>query len=119
MKDKSFSSLTLCVVICMVQNALDDLGHDFPLPVDANSLPHGVSIRPLIRSLKKKIHRLKKKLRKIEDDLQESRKNASEATVKVTCLRNLHKKDSTNFSIRKDSFEKKMAKLRRSTSNKS
>ena len=69
MKDKSFSSLTLCVVICIVPNALDDLSHDSPLPIDADPLPHGVSIKPLIRSLKKEIHRLKKKLKKMEDDL--------------------------------------------------
>ncbi|KAG1367045.1 hypothetical protein COCNU_13G008350 [Cocos nucifera] len=93
--------------------------HDSPLLVDIDPLPHGVLIRPQIRSLKKEIHRLKKKLRKIEDDLQESRKNASKKTIKVTHLKNLHRKDSSNFSIQKDSFEKEMAKMKRSASNKS
>ncbi|EHA8590250.1 hypothetical protein COCNU_scaffold016396G000010 [Cocos nucifera] len=100
-----------------LENALNNLGHDSPLPVDADPLPRGVLIKLLIRSLKMEIHHLKKELRKIEDDLQKSRKNASEATIKVTHLRNLHRKDSTNFSIRKGSFEKEMAKLRRSASN--
>ncbi|EHA8587634.1 hypothetical protein COCNU_scaffold002864G000020 [Cocos nucifera] len=101
------------------KNALDDLGHDSPLSVDANPLLRGVLIKPLIRSLKMEIHRLKKKLRKIKDDLQESRKNALKATIEVTRLRSLHRKDSNNFSTWKDSFEKKMDELRRSASNKS
>ncbi|EHA8589512.1 hypothetical protein COCNU_scaffold010387G000010 [Cocos nucifera] len=53
-----------------MRNTLDDLGHDSSLPIDVDPLPHGVPIRPLIRSLKKEIHCLKKKLRKIEDDLK-------------------------------------------------
>ncbi|EHA8587121.1 hypothetical protein COCNU_scaffold001459G000030 [Cocos nucifera] len=100
------------------ENALDDLGHDSPLLVDADPLPRGIPIRSLIRRLKKEIRCLKRKLRKIEDDLQESRKNTSEATVEVTHLRNLHKKNSISFSIWKDSFKKEMAELRRSTSDK-
>ncbi|EHA8586714.1 hypothetical protein COCNU_scaffold000782G000010 [Cocos nucifera] len=101
------------------ENALDDIGHGFPLPIDADPLSNGILIKPLIRSLKKEIHHLKMKLRKIEDDLQELRKNASEETVEVTHLRNLQRKDSTSFSIWKGNFESEMVKLGRSASNKS
>ncbi|EHA8587391.1 hypothetical protein COCNU_scaffold002054G000010 [Cocos nucifera] len=46
----------------------------------------GVSIKPLIKNLRKELHLLRKKLTKMEDDLRASRNNASKATKEVTHL---------------------------------
>ncbi|EHA8588520.1 hypothetical protein COCNU_scaffold005638G000010 [Cocos nucifera] len=67
----------------------------------------------------KEVHLLKKKLKKMEDDLQASRKNTSEVTKEVTRLHGLHMKDAVSFNIWKDSFEKKIIKLKRNASDKS
>ena len=40
-----------------------------------------------------------------------SRKYASEAMIEVTHLQKLHKRDSVDFTIRKGSFERKLAEL--------
>ncbi|KAG1365046.1 hypothetical protein COCNU_12G000460 [Cocos nucifera] len=61
-------------------------GYNPPSPIDANPLPQGVPLKPLIKSLKKEIHNLKKKLKKMEDDLHASWKNASVVTKEVTHL---------------------------------
>ncbi|KAG1348004.1 hypothetical protein COCNU_06G018330 [Cocos nucifera] len=55
-------------------------------PTNADSLPLGVPIKPLIKNLRKKVHLLKKKLKKMEDDLRASQKIASEATKELTHL---------------------------------
>ena len=73
----------------------------------------------MIKNLRKEVHLLRKKLKKTEDNLQALRKNASEATKKVTHLRNLHMKDSTSFSIRKGSFERELAELWKNACNNS
>ncbi|EHA8588032.1 hypothetical protein COCNU_scaffold003949G000010 [Cocos nucifera] len=91
----------------------------FESPINIDPLPQGVLLKPLIKDLKKEIHLLKRKLKKTEDNLQASQMNASEATKEVTCLQNLHMKDSASFSIRKESFERKLAELRKNASDKS
>ncbi|KAG1354107.1 hypothetical protein COCNU_07G002190 [Cocos nucifera] len=50
-------------------NCLEAEGHNPSSPIDADPLPQGVPLKPLIKSLKKKFHHLKKKLKKMEDDL--------------------------------------------------
>ncbi|EHA8587978.1 hypothetical protein COCNU_scaffold003759G000010 [Cocos nucifera] len=53
---------------------------------NANPLPQVVSIKPLIKNLRKEVHLLRKKMKKMEDDLQASRKNAFEMTKEVSHL---------------------------------
>ncbi|KAG1327776.1 hypothetical protein COCNU_01G017100 [Cocos nucifera] len=101
------------------ENPPPNQGHDPSSSIDADPSPQGVSLKPLIKSLKKEVHHLKKKLKKIGDDLQTSWKNASEVTKEVTLLRNLHMKNSVSFSIRKGSFERKISKLKKNASDKS
>ena len=87
--------------------------HWMQSPIDADLLPQEVSLKSMIRNLKREVHHLKKKLKKIEDELQKSRKNALEATIEVTHLRKLQRKDSVSFSIRKDNFERELAELKK------
>ncbi|EHA8587141.1 hypothetical protein COCNU_scaffold001466G000050 [Cocos nucifera] len=93
--------------------------HNLPSPIDADPLLQGVLLKPLMKSLKKEVYHLKKKLKKMEDDLQASWKNALKATKEVTHLQNLHMKDFASFSIRKNSFERKIAELKKNASDKS
>ncbi|EHA8587327.1 hypothetical protein COCNU_scaffold001895G000010 [Cocos nucifera] len=69
--------------------------------VEADPLPQGISLKARIRHLEREVRYTKKKLKKVEDKLQRSRKNYSEATIEVTCLRNLHKKNSMNYINKK------------------
>ncbi|EHA8587090.1 hypothetical protein COCNU_scaffold001417G000010 [Cocos nucifera] len=43
-----------------------------PSPTNADPLPLGVSIKPMIKNLRKEAHLLRKKLKKMEDDLRSS-----------------------------------------------
>ncbi|EHA8586429.1 hypothetical protein COCNU_scaffold000363G000010 [Cocos nucifera] len=86
-------------------------------PIDAELLPQGISLKLIVRNLKKKVQQLRKKLKKIEDELQKSRKNASEATIEVTHLCKLHVKDSMTFIIKKDNFERELVELKKSTND--
>ena len=87
--------------------------------IDAEPLPQGISLKSIVKNLKKEVHHLRKKLKKAEDELQKSRKNASEATIEVSCLRKLHMKDSTTFAIKKGNFKRELAELNKSASDKS
>ena len=55
----------------------------------------------------------------MEDSLQASWKNALEVTKEVTRLQNLHMKDSADFGIRKDIFERELTELKKNVSHKS
>ncbi|KAG1370964.1 hypothetical protein COCNU_16G000580 [Cocos nucifera] len=94
-------------------------GHDPLSPANVEPVPQRVSFKPLIKGLKKEVHQLRKRLKNAEDDLQAFWKNASKATKEVTCLQSLHMKDSVSFCIPKRNFEKELAELRKSTSDKS
>ncbi|EHA8587929.1 hypothetical protein COCNU_scaffold003611G000010 [Cocos nucifera] len=61
----------------------------------------------------------KKKLKKVEADLQSSHNDASKAIREITCLHDLHMKDAASFSIRKGSFKKEIAELKKNASDKS
>ncbi|EHA8586717.1 hypothetical protein COCNU_scaffold000789G000020 [Cocos nucifera] len=88
-------------------------------PIDVELLPQGILLKLIVKNLKKKVHHLRKKLKKAEDEHQKSRENALEATIEVTYLHKLHMKDSANFTNKKGSFEKELAKLKKSASDKS
>ncbi|EHA8586531.1 hypothetical protein COCNU_scaffold000483G000010 [Cocos nucifera] len=94
-------------------------GHNLQSPINADFLPQGVPLKPLIKSLKKKIHHLKKKLKRMEEGLQSSQKKTSKVTKEVTRLQNLHMKDSADFDIQKGIFKKELAELKKNASCKS
>ena len=60
-----------------------------------------------------------KKSKKLDDELHRLRKSHSEATMEVTCLRNLHKKDCMDYSRKKANFEKELEELRKHASDRS
>ena len=75
-----------------------------PSPIEVAPLPEGVSLKSIIKDLKRKVYHLKKRLKKTEDELQRFRKNTSKVMIEVTHLRKLLMRDSTDFTIRKGSF---------------
>ncbi|KAG1365050.1 hypothetical protein COCNU_12G000500 [Cocos nucifera] len=75
--------------------------------------------KSMVRNLKKEVHHLKKKMKKIEDKLQRSRKSASKAMIEVTRLQKLHMRDFVDFRIRKDSYDRELAELKKSVRDKS
>ncbi|EHA8586611.1 hypothetical protein COCNU_scaffold000575G000020 [Cocos nucifera] len=88
-------------------------------PIDVEQLPQGIPLRSIVRNLKKEVHHLRKKLKRTKDELQKSRKNALEVIIEVTRVRKLQIKDSTTFTIKKGSFERKLVELKKSNSDKS
>ena len=55
----------------------------------------------------------------MDDELHRLRKSHSEATVEVTHLRNLHKKDFMDYSRKKANFEKELEELQKRASDRS
>ncbi|KAG1362643.1 hypothetical protein COCNU_10G008620 [Cocos nucifera] len=104
-----------------LQERVDEVEHlaEEKSPINVDPLHQGVSIKPLIKNLRKKVHLLRKKLKKMEDDLRALQKNASEVMKEVTHLRGLHMKEVVSFSIQKGSFKKEVTKLKKNASDKS
>ena len=73
----------------------------------------------MIRNLKNEVHHLKKKLKKAKDEILWSKKICSEQMIEVTRQRQVHKKDSMDYIIKKRNFEVELKEIKKHASKKS
>ena len=76
-------------------------------------------MKAMIWDLRREVRHLTKKSKKMDDELHKLRKSHSEATMEVTRLRNLYKKDFIDYIRKKANFMKELEELRKYASDRS
>ncbi|XP_073106611.1 uncharacterized protein [Elaeis guineensis] len=88
-------------------------------PAKALPLPQEISLKLMIRDLRRKVRHLMKKSKKLDDELHRLRESNSEVTTEAARFRDLHKKGFMDYTWRKANFVTELKELRKCASDRS